>query len=233
MITSHQHRRSLVSGFAILAIVFCLVALVTACGTGGPSAHQAAAKPRGVSATGGPTARPAPVATTAPGTPAAPGTPGTPGAPAQPRPALPRCHTSQLAATFTGLNAAMGGQRGATLVLTNRSSRTCYVYGYVGLGFLGTRGALPTHVTWISAPHSRVTLRPGGNARAMMTWREYLEGMDPPVTLVSPQQVQITPPDEYTHLIQPWPSSGAVRGGDVATWPLSAAPPGPVTTGSE
>jgi Protein of unknown function (DUF4232)/Ricin-type beta-trefoil lectin domain len=224
MITSYPHRRSLVSGFAILAIVFCVVALVTACGTGGPSGHRAVTKPRGPSATGGATARPAPVATTEPGTPAAPGAPGAPGAPI-----LPRCHTSQLAATFTGLNAAMGGQRGATLVLTNRSSRTCYVYGYVGLGFLDSSGVLPTHVTWISAPHTRVTLRPGGNAQTMVTWREYPDGTS---TLVYPQWVQITPPDEYAHLIRPWPSSGAVRGGDVATWPLSAAPAGPVAIGT-
>jgi hypothetical protein len=31
---------------------------------------------------------------------------------------------------FTGLNAAMGGVRGTTLILTNRSGVTCSVYGY-------------------------------------------------------------------------------------------------------
>ncbi len=116
-----------------------------------------------------------------------------------------------------------------TLILTNHSSRTCHVYGHEGLGFLAGGGnPLPTHLTRINAPHTQVTLRPGGNAQAMVTWRVYPDASGP---LEYPQWVEITPPDEYTHLIQPWPSE-PVSGGDVAAWPLSAAPPGPVPTGT-
>jgi hypothetical protein len=155
--------------------------------------------------------------------------PGTPGALAPPGSGPPRCHTSQLAAAFTGLNGAMGGQRGMTLILTNRSSRTCYVYGYEGLGFLDSGdGPLPTHLTRVSVPHAQVTLRPGANAQAMLTWRVYPDSSGP---LEYPQSVEITPPDEYTHLLRMWPAEH-VRGGDIATWPLSAAPPGPVPTGT-
>ena len=30
---------------------------------------------------------------------------------------------------------------------------------------------MTTHLTWMTAPHARVLLRPGGNAQAMLTWR--------------------------------------------------------------
>ena len=72
---------------------------------------------------------------------------------------------------FTGLNAAMGGVRGMTLILTNRSGATCSVYGYPGLAF-SKSGDVPmaTHLTWMKQPHATVMLRPGGNAQAQLTW---------------------------------------------------------------
>ena len=108
-----------------LAAVACLVVLTAGCGanSGAPGA--------GTSHT------PAAAATAAPSAPASTpvGTPATT-APATTAPGsqlpVPRCHTSQLTAAYTGLNAAMGGQRGMTLILTNRSGSTCYVYGYPG-----------------------------------------------------------------------------------------------------
>jgi hypothetical protein len=129
---------------------------------------------------------------------------------------------------FTGGNAAMGGQRGTTLILTNRSGGTCYVYGYVGLGFLDGHGKpLPAHMTWLREPHGQVTLRPGANARALLTWRVNVGTATP----FSPDQVVITPPDEFTHLAGSWPG-GPVLGGDIAGWPLHAAAAGAVPTGT-
>ena len=57
---------------------------------------------------------------------------------------MPRCHTSQLTVAYTGLNAAMGGVRGMTLILTNHSGSTCYVYGYPGLAFFNSGGSMAT-----------------------------------------------------------------------------------------
>ena len=63
---------------------------------------------------------------------------------------MPRCHTSQLTAAYTGLNAAMGGTRGMTLILTSHSGGTCYVYGYPGLAFFNSGGiAMTTRLTWM------------------------------------------------------------------------------------
>ena len=123
----------------------------------------------------------------------------------------PRCHASQLSMAFTGLNAAMGGQRGMTLILTNHSGSTCYVYGYPGLAFYsGSRIPLSTHLTWLREPRSKVVLRPGGNAQALLTWRV---NMDPP-TPFNPAIVHITSPDEHAYLR-----------GDVPGHPLASSLP--------
>ena len=145
---------------------------------------------------------------------------------------LPRCRTGQLSPAFTGLNAASGGGQGMTLILTNHSSRSCYLYGYVGLGLLGGHltfpGPLPTHVTRVSAPHRLVRLHPGGNAQALLTWHDStLAGG----WLEYPQRVEITPPDAYRHLIGMWPKVPVNRG-QIAVWPLRPAPAGPVPTGT-
>src|SRR5215813_8695184 len=123
----------------------CSALLVSACSGGSPPGHHAVTPT--VPPTGG-------AASTEPVAVAGPGTAGGPAGD------LPRCHTGQLAAAFTGLNAASGGGRGMTLILTNDSSRSCYLYGHVGLGLLGGHltwpGPLATHVTWVSAPHQPV-----------------------------------------------------------------------------
>ena len=145
---------------------------------------------------------------------------------------LPRCRTGQLSSAFTGLNAASGGSEGMTLVLTSHSSSSCYLYGYVGLQLLGAHlgfpAPLPTQVTRVKAPHQPVTLAPGGNAQALLTWHSStLAGGK----LEYPQRVEITPPDAYRYLTGMWPKV-PVDNGQIAVWPLRPAPPGPVPTGT-
>lgn len=114
------------------------------------------------------------------------------------------------------------------LILTNHSSATCYVYGYPGLAFFNGGGfPMATHLTWLKEAHARVVLRPGRSAQAMLTWRV---NIDTP-TAFSPDFVHITPPDEYAYLWTIWPG-GPVRNGDIAAWPLQAAPPGPFPAGT-
>jgi hypothetical protein len=158
--------------------------------------------------------------------------PATTGAQAPSAGGLPRCRTGQLAAAFTGLNAASGGSQGMTLILTNHSSRGCYLDGYAGLRLLGGRltfpGPLPTHVTWVSAPHRLVRLHPGGNAQALLTWHSStLAGG----WLGYPQRVEITPPGAYRYLTGMWPKV-PVNSGQIAVWPLRPAPAGPAPAGT-
>jgi Protein of unknown function (DUF4232)/Ricin-type beta-trefoil lectin domain len=214
---------------AVLAAAACLALLAVGCGgnghtTSGPSGARS-------SATGTTTTAPA----STPTTPVPSITPTTtaPGAtpPSMTPPAVqasPRCHTSQLTLAFTGLNAAMGGVRGMTLILTNHSGATCHVYGYPGLAFFNGGGfSMATHLTWMKEPHAMVVLRPGGNAQAMLTWRVNVEGSTP----FNPDVAHITPPDEYAYLWANW-QGGPVLGGNITAWPLRVAPAGPFTAGT-
>ena len=204
---------------ATLAATACVAVLAAGCASHSPAPGAGATRSTATSTTAAPAA---PASTPAAAAPAATA------APAGQAPA-PRCHTTQLAMAFTGLNSAMGGQRGMTLILTNHSGATCSVYGYPGLAFY-TSGGSPTttHLTWMTAPHARVMLRPGGNAQAMLTWRV---NPYPQPTSFDPDLVQITPPDEYAHLQAAWPG-GPVRDGDIIAWPLRAAPAGPFPAGT-
>jgi Protein of unknown function (DUF4232)/Ricin-type beta-trefoil lectin domain len=200
-----------------LAAAACLAVLTAGCASHGNAPGAGATRSPGTSTTATPATSASTPAATAPATTA-------PGGQA----AAPRCHTSQLSMAFTGLNAAMGGQRGMTLILTNHSGATCSVYGYPGLAF-SKSGDVPmaTHLTWVKQPPATVVLRPAGNAQAMLTWRV---NVDAP-TAFSPDIVHITPPDEYTSLWTDW-EGGPVQGGVIAAWPLRTAPAGPFPGGT-
>jgi hypothetical protein len=203
---------------AALAAAACLAVLAAGCASHSPAPGTGGTRSAGTSTTAAPAAPASTRAAAAPG----------PTAPAG-QPSAPRCHTTQLAMAFTGLNSAMGGQRGMTLILTNHSGATCSVYGYPGLAFYTSAGLpMTTHLTWMTAPHARVMLPPGGNAQAMLTWRV---NPYPQPTTFDPDLVQITPPDEYAHLQAAWPG-GPVRDGDIVSWPLRAAPAGPFPAGT-
>lgn len=209
---------------ARLAAAACLVVLTVGCeGNGGPPGAGSSQPPAATVTTPPSTPASTPVsapATTAPAT-TAPAT-------TEPGSQVPRCHTSQLAIAFTGLNAAMGGTRGMTLILTSHSDSSCYVYGYPGLAFFNGGGfPMPTHLTWMKAPHAKVILRPGANAQAMLTWRVNVGAATP----FNPSVVHITPPDERAYLRMDW-QGGPVLDGNIVSWPLRAAPAGPFPAGT-
>ena len=215
----HRHRvRGITArSAAALAAAACLAVLAAGCASHSSAPGAGAARSPGTGTTAAPSAAARTPATAAPAA-AAPGG----------RAPAPRCHTSQLSVAFTGLNAAMGGVRGTTLILTNRSGATCSVYGYPGLAF-ATSGDVPmaTHLTWVKQPRATVVLRPGGNAQAMLTWRVNVAAP----TASGPDIVHITPPDEYTSLRADW-DGGPVPGGAIAAWPLRTAPAGPFPGGT-
>ncbi|MCA2222789.1 DUF4232 domain-containing protein [Nonomuraea aurantiaca] len=89
---------------------------------------------------------------------------------AQPAAAPQRCSTTQLQVRLGRVDAG-AGNRYAPLVFTNRSRATCTVRGYPGLVMLDERGdALRTRVRRTPGAHPKVTLRPGGSARAVLHW---------------------------------------------------------------
>ena len=88
----------------VLAAAACLAGLAAGCASHGTTPGP------GSSTTATPSAAASTPATTAPVTTAPAG-----------QGSAPRCHITQLSMAFTGLNAASGGQRGMTLILTNHS----------------------------------------------------------------------------------------------------------------
>src|SRR5205085_298021 len=75
--------------------------------------------------------------------------------------------------------------------------------------------------------HATVVLRPGGSAQALLTWRANTATGPAPF---NPNLVHITPPDERAYLWTGWPG-GPVLNGEIAAWPLRAAPAGPFPAG--
>jgi hypothetical protein len=125
------------------------------------------------------------------------------------------------------LQRGLGRAAGITLILTNHSGTTCHVYGYPGLAFFDGL-SMTTHLTWVKDSHATVVLHPGGNAQALLTWRANTATGPAPF---NPNLVHVTPPDERAYLWTGWPA-GPVLNGEIAAWPLRAAPAGPFPAGT-
>jgi Protein of unknown function (DUF4232) len=121
--------------------------------------------------------------------------------------AASRCHTTDLSASLKA-GSPGAGQRYATLTLRNRSKSTCTVYGYAGLGLLSSSGkSLPTRVTRnrSKAPKT-ITLKPGQHTNALAHWGAVAGAGEPTSGACepTPKRVEVTPPDETTHLTIAW-----------------------------
>ena len=123
-----------------------------------------------------------------------------------------RCHTSELAASFKAGEPG-AGQRYATLQLTNRSRRTCTVFGYGGLQPLdAARKQLPIALVRDSghAP-TLVRLAPGASVGRTIHWTVVPSGSQ---TCPTPAYASIIPPDETDPLVVRWPL-GEICGGRI------------------
>ncbi|WP_424531223.1 DUF4232 domain-containing protein [Sphaerisporangium viridialbum] len=117
--------------------------------------------------------------------------------------AAARCHTGSLAARVGAVSPG-AGQRYAPLVLTNKSAKTCWVYGYVGLIMIDGRGdVLRTRTRRDGTQPRRITLRPGAGAYAKMHWTVVPTGRE--TRCPESARLIILPPDEVdAHLEIPF-----------------------------
>ncbi|MFH9086678.1 DUF4232 domain-containing protein [Streptomyces sp. NPDC017673] len=144
----------------ILPAVLACCALLTAC-TGHSADGTSGGAPPASAASGTPSS-------TAPGpargdTPSPSGPAGTGTAAASPAaPAPKRCRTSDLRASL-GPDHPGAGQQNFALVLTNRSPRTCSLYGFPGVAFVDGAGdaVTPDPERATDQPPQGVTLAPG------------------------------------------------------------------------
>ena len=120
--------------------------------------------------------------------------------------AHPRCHTRDLAGALQR-GSPGAGQRYAVLVLRNRSRRTCFVFGYVGMLLVNRHGGpVPTRVIRDRARGRRVTLAPGARASSLLHWTVVPSSGEPASGPCEPTayRLRVTPPDETTYLQLRW-----------------------------
>lgn len=154
-----------------------------------------------------------PSRTTAPS--ASPATTAPPASPATTASSA-RCRTADLRASI-GPNDPGAGQETFAVVLTNRSDRTCTVYGFPGIAFVDGAGEAvtpdPERTTGQEEP--KVTLKPGASAWSALTFTNpEVTG----VTTVTPAAVLVTPPDETAPIKVAW-SGGKVSNTGKASVP--------------
>jgi hypothetical protein len=139
---------------------------------------------------------------------------------------IPACSTSELTATLIP-GSPGAGQRYATLELMNNSRHSCQTYGHVGLQFLGGYGRrVATDVIWNAVPAPRrVVIPAGGAATAQLHWAAVPgTGDQGGPCLTPPTHVEITPPDETSHLEIVWTGGVVCERGRIDVAALVPAP---------
>jgi hypothetical protein len=95
------------------------------------------------------------------------------------------------------------------VVLTNRSTSTCRVFGYGGVQLLdAARHPLPSQqLRNPLAPPRPVLLKPGASASSRLHWGVVPAGTESQTgpCEAAPAQLLITPPDETQPIAVPWP----------------------------
>ncbi|MFF8908193.1 DUF4232 domain-containing protein [Streptomyces olivaceoviridis] len=207
----------------ILPAVLACCAVLTACTSHSADGTSGGAPPASTAATGTPSAtasEPAGGDTAGPSEPTGTGTAAA--SPAAPAPE--RCRTSDLRASL-GPDHPGAGQENFALVLTNRSPRTCSLYGFPGVAFVDGAGdaVTPDPERATDQPQQRVTLAPGDDAWSALS---YSDPAITGVTTVTPQALLVTPPDETTSLSVPWTGGKVSNTGKASVPRVSPLRPG-------
>jgi hypothetical protein len=134
-----------------------------------------------------------------------------------------RCHTSELSVSV-GRNNPGAGQENFPVVLTNRSSRTCTLYGYPGTAFVDASGKqLGPDPERSSTGPQTVRLAPGQSAWAGLSFA------NPEVSgagTATPAALVVTPPDEKDPLKVAWKSGEVPVSGNESSVRLIPFSPG-------
>ncbi|WP_235826459.1 DUF4232 domain-containing protein [Candidatus Frankia alpina] len=142
--------------------------------------------------------------------------------------AASRCTTADLRASIPEKPTPGTSQKGIHVTFRNQSSAQCTLYGYPGAEFRSATGDRWDLVRSLGVARRPITLAPGAQAHATLTYlpTDPSDGTGNPV--FSPTALVFIPPDEQTSLIVPW-TLGPVLRQDAATHPgtyISALEPG-------
>jgi len=141
------------------------------------------------------------------------------GAPTASPATAPRCATTSLDLALGVTKQTASTQYQVPIIFTNVSAQPCSLLGFPGTDF-GAGGTFPVSLVRTPAKPARVSLVPGGQAHAVLT---YLAGPDPTCDAGGPwipSTLTITPPDDTTSVQIPWP------GGSVDDCQTGATHPG-------
>jgi hypothetical protein len=162
--------------------------------------------------------------------------PGPTGAPpaAPPPPTPDRCHTAGLAVSAAYSQGAAGTIEDSFRVANTRTY-PCVMYGFVGMLMLDGAGQpLPTRVVrnggifGSEAGPSSFLLQPAAVATFRAAWSDVTQGTA--TSCPAAAQLEVTPPDEYDHVVIPvsgWGLAPCGPGGEIDVSPLRAAGIGP------
>jgi hypothetical protein len=129
--------------------------------------------------------------------------------------AVSQCSAGELAATLgnkTAVPVDVQGQLGAAgahysipLIWTNHSTSTCTMTGFGGVDIdgpnLGATGGPTYSLPRNAGTPGTVTLAPGSSAHTVIS---YIDPTGSPNPLWTPTHLEVTPPNETTHLSVPW-----------------------------
>ncbi len=131
---------------------------------------------------------------------------------------MQRCHTSDLTGHVEGHGAGMG-QRYAALGLTNKSARSCTIYGYPGLQLVDAYGRnrqTRAHWDWSTGP-TRLVVKPGQTVWALLHWTVVQADEDEAANDCAPDPavLRVIPPDETTQLSMAFGAGQLCQHGDI------------------
>ncbi len=111
------------------------------------------------------------------------------------------------------------GQRYAALGLTNKSDRSCTIYGYPGLQLLDAYGRnRPTRTHWDQSTRpTRLVVRPGQTVWALLHWT-VVQAEDEAANDCAPDPavLRVIPPDESTQLSMAFGAGRLCQHGDIS-----------------
>lgn len=141
----------------------------------------------------------------------------------------PTCQPGQLSASL-GRGTGAAGTQSLTMSLTNTSSATCQLDGYPGMQLLDAHGgAIPTTVVrgqfhfpqpGANQPPATVRLAPQASAVFVLAYEDVPVGNE--TSCPRSSQAEITPPNDYTHLVVPL-SISPCNNGTVHVSPVHAS----------
>jgi hypothetical protein len=138
--------------------------------------------------------------------------------------ATPRCTVAKLRAQFKNAQAG-AGNRTLTLVLTNKTRKSCSMFGYPGAQLLNAGGRnVPTDVVRNRGVQPRtIVVAPGRSAVSQWRWGA-IAGRGEPTNgrcEPNPAKIEVTPPNDDDHFVLTWRGGSVCEHGAITVTPMA------------